>query len=52
MLTEKETAELARSEASLHRWTHADDDEVDSEAYEELLARVVELREKRDGITK
>ncbi len=48
MLTNDEEVELARSEDAMRRFDDAEPDEVDEDEYGELLARIVELREKRD----
>jgi primosomal protein N'' len=41
--------EIRRCEASLSRMNEAPEDEVDSGEYEEVLVRLVRLRELRDG---
>lgn len=53
MLTDAESVELERSEAAMKRLDAEtfDVDEVDPEEYQRLLARIVELRKKRDVLT-
>lgn len=45
---EKRDAEIGRLMASISRMDDADEDEVDPEEYERLLARLVYLRHERD----
>jgi DNA replication initiation complex subunit (GINS family) len=48
MLDEKETEELAKLEASMERMNDLEAEDIDSDFYEDVLARIVALREKRD----
>lgn len=47
--TEKRDDEIRRLEASMRRMNEVDTEEIDSEEYQRILGRLVELRRERDG---
>lgn len=51
MLTESESIELECLAAAWDRLDDIDPDEVDPDEYQRMLARLVELRKKRDELT-